>query len=629
MKRLFITIFILSTMLTGYSQKRIQFSYKDGNGCEFVFKTETAGGQEVALLLASNKKNAKLEIPEQVSYKGENYVVTRIGNESLKGCDDEIRELVFPNTVETIGGMLFGSVIKLSGGIGGMLKGGKGGPLSKIRLTRIVIPHSVYAIGENAFQTGFVKDEKVGLRGNIEDLPEIIMPWSAKDYGIEKEDVVAYWQKKDPNKLSPILAADAKLKKLVDMYEKSNPYNRNEMLKNFFSKDEIKQEAAEMLLSAVSDYDISKEEYIAAYQGYYCDKEKVAIMDEMYQEFEESVMKGRINLLPFVVQVTDPDSKEQQLLVQKFEQSESKGNYKSALSVVKKLLDYTSDPRLYFVKAVCLYKNNKFKDCLDDCLIALGDGRLSEDETYSVGMIASMAGEKYVEKVMQKVEKWERLLGAAEKAADEAIVSSINNMGQSNNIKQGYNTSMQQPVYSGSSDYYTSPAYLVQVQARADQFMVNAQQQFQQIGEYSLKNFQRQMERGSKMYKDMADWSLRFLDQNGREPMEIEKYQWIQQNYPDMYASYLDAQAAIYERSIGINKSEKEATPMEEPISNTYDCSYCGGSGRILIENETLSFGLASEKEYRCTECNKWKYKGKTHQHIDCTHCKNGKVTFN
>lgn len=52
-------------------------------------------------------------------------------------------------------------------------------------------------------------------------------------------------------------------------------------------------------------------------------------------------------------------------------------------------------------------------------------------------------------------------------------------------------------------------------------------------------------------------------------------------------------------------------------------------AGRILLEEETLSFGLPGEKEYYCNECKKWKYKGKTHKHIDCTHCKNGKVTFN
>lgn len=266
---------------------------------------------------------------------------------------------------------------------------------------------------------------------------------------------------------------------------------------------------------------------------------------------------------------------------------------------------------------------------MNDCLSALNDGRLSEDEMNTVGIMASMSSEKYAEKMLQKVEKFERLLGVAEKAADEAIISSINNMGQSNNIRQNNTATTPQPMYSGSSDYYTSPAYLAQVQARADHFMINAQQQFQYIGQQSLMNFQRQMERGNKMFTDMSDWSLRFLNKNGREPLEIEKCQWVQQNYPNMYSLYIEAQAASYERNMGISKSENDDSTKEKPISNTYDCSYCNGTGRILLEEETLSFGLPGEKEYYCNECKKWKYKGKTHKHIDCTHCKNGKVTFN
>lgn len=181
-----------------------------------------------------------------------------------------------------------------------------------------------------------------------------------------------------------------------------------------------------------------------------------------------------------------------------------------------------------------------------------------------------------------------------------------------------------------STDYYTSPAYLNQVQMRANQSMANYQAQQKRIGQQALANNQQMLNRSKVMFEDMTGWAIRFQGDNGREPTELEKSQWVKQNYPDMYASYIQAQAAQYEQKSDSENSEKGDIHNNVPVSNTYDCSYCGGSGRLLQEEETLNFGLATEKEYKCKECGKWKYKGKTHRHYDCTHCKGkGKVTFN
>ncbi|MBP5751229.1 MAG: hypothetical protein J6W60_00010, partial [Treponema sp.] len=125
-------------------------------------------------------------------------------------------------------------------------------------------------------------------------------------------------------------------------------------------------------------------------------------------------------------------------------------------------------------------------------------------------------------------------------------------------------------------------------------------------------------------------WSLGFQRENGREPTDLEKSEWVKRTYPDMYASYVQAQAAQYEQKSDSENSEEKDIKKNVPVSNTYDCSYCGGSGRLLQEEEVLNFGLTAEKEYKCNECGKWKYKGKTHRHYDCPHCKGkGKVTFN
>lgn len=192
-----------------------------------------------------------------------------------------------------------------------------------------------------------------------------------------------------------------------------------------------------------------------------------------------------------------------------------------------------------------------------------------------------------------------------------------------------YTYSVPRNDYTGNSDYYSSPSYLAQVHARANQSMANYQAQLQRIGQQALANNQQMLNRGRSMFEDMMGWSIRFRGENGREPTDLEKSEWVKQNYPDMYASYIQAQAAQYEQKSDSENSDKEDIHNNVPVSNTYDCSYCGGSGRLLQEEEVLNFGLATEKEYKCNECGKWKYKGKTHRHYDCPHCKKGKVTFN
>lgn len=191
-----------------------------------------------------------------------------------------------------------------------------------------------------------------------------------------------------------------------------------------------------------------------------------------------------------------------------------------------------------------------------------------------------------------------------------------------------YTPSMPANSYIGSSSsYYSSPAYLAQVQARADRTMANFQAQLQNIGQQALAKNQQMIDRSTSMFKDMIDWAFKFKSQNGREPTELEKAEWVKQTYPDMYSSFVQAQAAQYERSSNVSSSDNEPTESKKKISNTYDCGYCGGTGRLLQEDEVVSFGLSTEKEYKCQECGKWKYKGKTHRHYDCTHCNKGKAT--
>lgn len=225
-------------------------------------------------------------------------------------------------------------------------------------------------------------------------------------------------------------------------------------------------------------------------------------------------------------------------------------------------------------------------------------------------------------------QRWLSALGAGLAGAANAYANVLAQQAARPNVPS-YTPSMPANSYAGSSSYSTSPAYLAQVQARADRSMANYQAQLQRIGQQALANNQQMINRSKNMFSDMINWSFRFRSQNGREPTDLEKSQWVKQHYPDMYASYVQAQAAQYERASTNTSSDDEPTESKKEISNTYDCSYCGGTGRLLQEDETLSFGLSAEKDYKCQECGKWKYKGKTHRHYNCTHCKgSGKVTF-
>ena len=226
-------------------------------------------------------------------------------------------------------------------------------------------------------------------------------------------------------------------------------------------------------------------------------------------------------------------------------------------------------------------------------------------------------------------QRWLSALAAGFAGAANAYANVIAQQAARQNVSS-YTPSISASNYSGSSSYATSPAYLAQVQARANRSMANYQAQLRSIGQQALANNQQMMKRSQEMFTEKIKWSFKFRNENGREATELEQMQWVQQNYPDMYDIYVQSMASQYEHSSGNADSESENVKETKTISNTTDCSFCGGKGRLLQEDETLSFGLSVEKEYKCNECGKWKIKGKTHRHYDCSHCKGkGKVTYN
>ena len=107
----------------------------DGKTFEFTYegqtlKYEVANGNEATVSKQQSEKNSgKVKIPESVTFAGEKYSVTRIGERTFYHCSS-LTSVIIPNSVTTIGESAFS---RCSG------------------LTSVTIPNSVTTIGMHAF----------------------------------------------------------------------------------------------------------------------------------------------------------------------------------------------------------------------------------------------------------------------------------------------------------------------------------------------------------------------------------------------------------------------------------------------------------------------------------------------
>ena len=136
-----------------------------------------------------------------------------------------------------------------------------------------------------------------------------------------------------------------------------------------------------------------------------------------------------------------------------------------------------------------------------------------------------------------------------------------------------------------SSDYLTSPAYINQVRARADQSMATFSSRIEQARNQAMINNSQLIERSKKLFSEQYTWIVQFKHQNGRYPTDLEKMEWVKKNYPDMYDSYVSAAAAQYDNS---SKDKKE------PTINTRECYTCKGSGLCYCAREGHSGEIIS-----------------------------------
>ena len=101
----------------------------DGKTFEFTYEGQTLKYEVTVSKQQSEKISGKVKIPESVTFAGEKYSVTRIGERTFYHCSS-LTSVIIPNSVTTIGESAFSYCFGL---------------------TRVSIPNSVTTIGMHAF----------------------------------------------------------------------------------------------------------------------------------------------------------------------------------------------------------------------------------------------------------------------------------------------------------------------------------------------------------------------------------------------------------------------------------------------------------------------------------------------
>ncbi len=189
----------------------------------------------------------------------------------------------------------------------------------------------------------------------------------------------------------------------------------------------------------------------------------------------------------------------------------------------------------------------------------------------------------------------------------------------------GYSSPQRTPMprYNGNGS-----AYVAQIRTRTNQQMADLNNRVQQIKHDGITQFQNYSNRSLNATMELADWCAQFKNQNGREPYESEKDQWMQQHYPDVYPYYIQGKYGGGNSDSNAETENSGQKAKSTQSNSTRDCVYCNGSGRVVIEKSSLSFGIG-EKRKKCQECGAWIMSDEAHVHVDCNHCKGtGKVTY-
>lgn len=574
---------LLAMSLISNAQNLKKFKFKDTNGCSFEFQLESSDGNEVTLLSASNNGMPTLEIPSTATYKDVSYTVVRAMKNSLKKCDKKIRVLIFPSSMRSIGGFLFGNY-KTS--------------LKNVRLESLKIPYSVKSVAPYAFTPDIGLDGADELSASIDELPEIIKPWSR--YGISKDDIIKYWQEKDPSKISEQCALEAKYKFLKETSE-APLQERNANLTWLNGTDIFSYGQSLQLLHDASEKGATREEYIAALQGNV--DSSLAEIVELNSSNSSSattsskaaitiqdIDRGQFSITDIVGKHIKSSNNTTNDLLAKLKADEADQNYGNAKETLTQMMKYSSDPILFYARAICNYKTNHYGKSWKDCRQATLDGRLSDEYVESAKLLWTEASGRYKEKL-------------------DGIVEVVDVVG---NSVAGAVTSIAPPSAnttqprSGSS---TLPSTITNNSAIPSQAQASKVKCTKCDGSGKCVPCKGTGKR-TKHYKKNGKW------ENTIECPYCEG---------SGVCSFCDGSCWIDTEDVSqpySSASLPSTSSTKSSAQKTYrTCSWCNGSGRVLNETIQYGFSLQGKKKGKCGECGAQLYEGKGHKHYNCSHC--------
>ena len=144
--------------------------------------------------------------------------------------------------------------------------------------------------------------------------------------------------------------------------------------------------------------------------------------------------------------------------------------------------------------------------------------------------------------------------------------------------------------------------------SRSDMTVMRALIQNQQMLQQYSNQLQQMTQRSERARAEQIGWSTKFYSENGRYPTQLEKDEWMRQNYPDIYQVDMQARAAQTVRE-GSVKSSKVGSGFTFSGSSSKACSMCVGKGGVTGKCYFCVNGYVTDNSYgtlrkrRCSSC--------------------------